>query len=111
MVERGVRYIQIFMSAQPWDSHNGLENSIRSAAGQTDQPVAAIVKDLKQRGLLADVLVIWGGEFGRLPIAQMRDKKNYASAGRDHGPRGFTLWMAGGGIKPGVSYGSTDEVG
>ncbi|MGC6449547.1 MAG: DUF1501 domain-containing protein, partial [Pirellulaceae bacterium] len=111
MVERGVRYIQIFMSAQPWDSHNGLENSIRSAAGQTDQPVAALVKDLKQRGLLDDVLVIWGGEFGRLPIAQMRDKKNYASAGRDHGPRGFTLWMAGGGIKPGVSYGSTDEVG
>ena len=111
MVERGVRYIQIFMSAQPWDSHNGLENSFRSAAGQTDQPVAALVKDLKQRGLLDDVLVIWGGEFGRLPIAQMRDKKNYASAGRDHGPRGFTLWMAGGGIKPGVSYGSTDEVG
>jgi len=111
MVERGVRYVQIFMSGQPWDSHNGLENSIRSAAGQTDQPVAALVKDLKQRGLLDDVLVVWGGEFGRLPIAQMRDKKNYESAGRDHGPRGFTLWMAGGGIKPGVSYGGTDEVG
>ncbi|MBA63997.1 MAG: hypothetical protein CMJ76_16705 [Planctomycetaceae bacterium] len=111
MVERGVRYVQIFMSGQPWDSHNGLEGSIRSAAGQTDQPVAALVKDLKQRGLLDDVLVVWGGEFGRLPIAQMKDKKNYASAGRDHGPRGFTLWMAGGGVKPGVSFGGTDEVG
>ena len=111
MVERGVRYVQIFMSAQPWDSHNNLEKSIRSAAGKTDKPVAALLADLKQRGLLDDVLVIWGGEFGRLPIAQIRDKNNLAGAGRDHGPRGFTLWMAGGGIKPGVSYGATDEIG
>jgi arylsulfatase A-like enzyme len=111
MVERGVRYVQIFMSGQPWDSHSKLEESIGSAAGKTDKPVAALLADLKQRGLLDDVLVIWGGEFGRLPIAQVRDKSKLAGAGRDHGPRGFTLWMAGGGIKPGVSYGATDEIG
>ena len=111
MVERGVRYVQIFMSAQPWDSHTNLEKTIRSAADKTDKPVAALLADLKQRGLLDDVLVIWGGEFGRLPIAQIRDKNNLAGAGRDHGPRGFTLWMAGGGIKPGISYGATDEIG
>jgi len=111
MIERGVRYVQIFMNGQPWDSHNNLENSIRGAAGRTDQPVAALIEDLKDRDMLDEVLVVWGGEFGRLPIAQMRDKKNYSSAGRDHGPRGFTLWMAGGGIRPGVSYGATDEVG
>ncbi|MEC7564769.1 MAG: DUF1501 domain-containing protein [Planctomycetota bacterium] len=111
MVERGVRYVQIFMSAQPWDSHTNLAKSIGSAAGKTDKPVAALVADLKQRGLLDEVLVIWGGEFGRLPIAQLRDKKDVTGAGRDHGPRGFTLWMAGGGIKPGVSYGATDEIG
>jgi uncharacterized protein (DUF1501 family) len=99
------------MSAQPWDSHNNLEQSISSVAGKTDKPVAALLADLKQRGLLDDVLVIWGGEFGRLPIAQLRDKKQVAGAGRDHGPRGFTLWMAGGGIKPGISYGATDEIG
>ena len=111
MIERGVRYVQIFLNGQPWDSHNNLENSIRTAAGRTDQPVAALIEDLKDRDMLDEVLVVWGGEFGRLPIAQMRDKKNYSSAGRDHGPRGFTLWMAGGGIRPGVSYGATDEVG
>ena len=111
MVERGVRYVQIFMNGQPWDSHSNLEKSLRGAAGRTDQPVAALLEDLKDRGLLDEVLVVWGGEFGRLPIAQMQDDKNYSSAGRDHGPRGFTLWMAGGGIQPGVSYGTTDEVG
>ena len=111
MVERGVRYVQIFMNGQPWDSHSNLEKSLRGAAGRTDQPVAALLEDLKDRGLLDEVLVVWGGEFGRLPIAQMQDNKNYSSAGRDHGPRGFTLWMAGGGIQPGVSYGTTDEVG
>ncbi|MFP6618039.1 MAG: DUF1501 domain-containing protein, partial [Pirellulaceae bacterium] len=111
LVERGVRYIQLFINAQIWDSHNNLKSSITSAAGRTDQPVAALLADLKQRGLLDETLVIWGGEFGRLPLAQLRDKNNVKSAGRDHGPRGFSLWMAGGGIKPGITYGNTDEIG
>ena len=111
LVERGVRYIQLFINQQIWDSHNNLESSITSAAGRTDQPVAALLADLKQRGLLDETLVIWGGEFGRLPLAQLRDKSNVKSAGRDHGPRGFSLWMAGGGIKPGITYGNTDEIG
>jgi hypothetical protein len=111
LVERGVRYIQLFINQQIWDSHNNLKSSITSAAGRTDQPVAALLADLKQRGLLDETLVIWGGEFGRLPLAQLRDKNNVKSAGRDHGPRGFSLWMAGGGIKPGITYGNTDEIG
>jgi hypothetical protein len=111
LVERGVRYIQLFINGQIWDNHSNLEKSLRSAAGRTDKPVAALLADLKQRGLLDDTLVIWGGEFGRLPIAQIRDKNNIAAAGRDHGPRGFSVWMAGGGVKGGVTYGNTDEIG
>lgn len=111
LVERGVRYIQLFINEQIWDSHDNLHGSIISAAGRTDQPVAALLADLKQRGMLDETLVIWGGEFGRLPIAQLTSGKNLKNAGRDHGPRGFSLWMAGGGIKPGITYGSTDEFG
>lgn len=110
LVERGVRFVQLFINAQIWDNHSRLESSLKSAAGRTDQPVAALLRDLKQRGLLDRTLVVWGGEFGRLPIAQLRDK-NATNAGRDHGPRGFSLWMAGGGVKGGVTYGGTDEIG
>jgi len=101
----------LFINGQIWDNHSNLEKSLRAASGRTDKPVAALLADLKQRGLLDETLVIWGGEFGRLPIAQIRDKKNIAAAGRDHGPRGFSLWMAGGGVKGGVTYGNTDEIG
>jgi hypothetical protein len=111
LVERGVRYVQLFINGQIWDNHNRLESSLRAAAERTDQPVGALLRDLKQRGLLQDTLVIWGGEFGRLPIAQFPAGGDYTSAGRDHGPRGFSIWMAGGGIKGGVTYGNTDEIG
>jgi hypothetical protein len=111
LVERGVRYVQLYINGQIWDSHNNLKASLETACGRTDQPVAALLGDLKQRGLLDDTLLIWGGEFGRLPIAQISNKKNSATAGRDHGPRGFSLWMAGGGIKPGITYGGTDDIG
>ena len=82
-----------------------------SAAGRTDQPVAALLTDLQQRGQLDETLVVWGGEFGRLPIAQIRNKEDVSRAGRDHGPAGFSLWMAGGGVRGGVTHGSTDEIG
>ena len=112
LVERGVRFVQIFINGQIWDNHNQLEKTLRTACDRTDQPVAALLKDLKQRGLLESTLVIWGGEFGRLPIAQVsKDKTAAANAGRDHGPRGFSLWMAGAGIKGGTVYGNTDEIG
>ena len=111
LVERGVRYVQIFINGQIWDSHNGLKNSLVSACGRTDKPVAALLTDLKQRGLLDSTLVVWGGEFGRLPIAQMPNGASLSRAGRDHGPRGFSLWMAGGGVKGGTVFGGTDEIG
>jgi hypothetical protein len=109
LVERGVRFIQIYINAQIWDNHSKIEENLRTACGRTDKPVAALLQDLKQRGLLAKTLVLWGGEFGRMPIAQF--EKNTKDAGRDHNPRAFTLWMAGGGVKPGISYGATDDVG
>ncbi len=109
LVERGVRYVQLFINAQIWDNHSQIEGNLRTACERTDKPVAALLKDLKQRGLLAKTLVLWGGEFGRMPIAQF--EKNAKDAGRDHNPRAFTLWMAGGGVKPGVCYGGTDELG
>jgi len=111
LVERGVRYVQLFINGQIWDSHNNLEKSVKGASERTDQPVAALLKDLRQRGLFDNVLVIWGGEFGRLPIAQLPKGKDISAAGRDHGPRGFSLWMAGAGIKGGTVYGNTDDVG
>jgi hypothetical protein len=104
LVERGVRYVQLFINSQIWDNHSGLEGGIRKACARTDQPVAALLADLKQRGLLDDTLVIWGGEFGRLPISQSKN-------GRDHGRQGFTIWMAGGGVKAGHIHGATDEFG
>jgi hypothetical protein len=105
MAERDVRFIQLYHRG--WDQHNNLPRRLREQCEDTDQPSAALVKDLKQRGLLDDTLVIWGGEFGRTVYCQGRiEKDNY---GRDHHGRCFTIWMAGGGIKPGISYGLTDD--
>jgi hypothetical protein len=107
LVERGVRLVQIYIEGQIWDNHSEIKKGLEYACGKTDKPAAALVADLKQRGLLDRTLVVWGGEFGRLPIAQAPGDK----AGRDHGPSGFSIWMAGGGVKAGVGYGSTDEIG
>ena len=107
LAERGVRFIQLYNRG--WDQHNNLPGQIRKQAEATDQPQAALLKDLKQRGMLDDTLVIWGGEFGRTTYCQGKlTKDNY---GRDHHPRCFTMWFAGGGIKPGISYGKTDDYG
>ncbi|TWU61883.1 DUF1501 domain-containing protein [Crateriforma conspicua] len=107
LAERDVRFIQLYH--QGWDQHSNLPKQIRGQASETDQASAALVKDLKQRGLLDDTLVIWGGEFGRTSYSQgTLTATNY---GRDHHPRCFTMWMAGGGIKPGMTYGATDEFG
>ena len=100
--ERGVRFVQC--NANGWDAHSGLTGNHGSRAKEVDRPIAALIRDLKQRGLLDDTLVVWGGEFGRTPVSQNAD-------GRDHNPWGFTMWMAGGGVKPGVSFGETDEYG
>ncbi|MEZ4776236.1 MAG: DUF1501 domain-containing protein [Bacteroidia bacterium] len=107
LAERGVKFIQLYH--QDWDHHGGLPAGIRAEAKQTDQASAALVMDLKQRGLLDDTLVIWGGEFGRTNYSQ--GKLTKTDYGRDHHPRCFTLWMAGGGVKKGFSYGETDEFG
>ena len=107
MVERGVRFVQIYPRGQMWDNHSNIKSSLPEACRQSDKPTAALLRDLRQRGLLDDVLVLWGGEFGRLPMAQ----GDYGKAGRDHGPSGFTNWMAGGGVKGGVVYGETDDIG
>jgi hypothetical protein len=105
LCERGVRFVQLFHRG--WDTHAGLPNQLRQRAKETDQPTAALVKDLKQRGLLDETLVVWGGEFGRTVYCQGDLAAN--NYGRDHHPRCFTMWLAGGGIKPGFSYGATDE--
>jgi len=107
LVERGVRFVQLYHMG--WDQHDNLPKDIRNLAKDTDQPSAALIMDLKNRGLLEDSLVIWGGEFGRTNYCQGNlTVENY---GRDHHPRSFTIWMAGGGIKPGFVYGETDEFG
>ena len=107
LIERGVRFVQLYIESQIFDSHGDIQGSLNYACGKTDKPVAALLKDLKQRGLLDSTLVVWGGEFGRLPISQGNGK----AAGRDHGPNGFSVWMAGGGVKGGTTYGSTDDIG
>lgn len=110
LIERGVRIVQIYMNTtrgdNPWDHHGGLKENLENSCQETDKPVAALLKDLKQRGLLESTLLVWGGEFGRLPLAQ--STKN---PGRDHGANGFSVWLAGGGIKGGVAHGATDEFG
>ena len=100
--ESGVRFVQC--NSNGWDHHFDLRNSLTEMCAQVDKPIAGLVKDLKARGLLDETLVIWGGEFGRTPTAENAD-------GRDHNPHGFTMWLAGGGIKPGITYGRTDEYG
>jgi hypothetical protein len=109
LAERGVRYVQVYHgSGQPWDSHANIEANHRRLAQENDQPVAALLSDLKARGMLEDTLVIWGGEMGRTPTVQLPVT---AKQGRDHHSDGFSLWMAGGGVKGGMMYGRTDEVG
>jgi hypothetical protein len=108
LVERGVRFVQLFLGGQPWDNHNDLKTALPAICRRTDQPAAALVTDLKQRGLLDSTIVHWGGEIGRLPVSEGDlDEK----VGRDHNGQGFSIWVAGGGFKPGMTYGATDEVG
>jgi hypothetical protein len=114
MLEKGVRFVQVWHgSGQPWDSHNEIEKEHRKLAHESDQPIAALLKDLKQRGMLEDTLVIWGGEFGRTPTVELAEKGANTGAmnGRDHNPHGFSMWLAGGGVKPGMVYGATDDFG
>lgn len=110
LVERGVRFVQLFHSGQPWDNHNSIATGLPSICRKTDQPSAALVKDLKQRGMLDSTIVHWGGEIGRLPVTE-NDSGEAAKAGRDHNGQGFSIWMAGGGIKGGMAFGETDEFG
>ncbi|WP_265593615.1 DUF1501 domain-containing protein [Verrucomicrobium sp. BvORR034] len=110
LLERGVRFVQLWHGAgQPWDNHEKIEENHRKLAAEIDQPIAALLSDLKQRGLLDETLVIWGGEFGRTPTVEMGG--GTSKLGRDHNHYGFTVWMAGGGIKGGTVHGSTDELG
>ena len=111
LVERGVRFVQLYINAHIWDNHTALASDLKGACDRTDQPIAALLGDLKQRGLLESTLVVWGGEFGRLPIAQLPPDKNERNAGRDHNKNAFCSWMAGAGIKSGTTYGATDELG
>jgi len=108
MVERGVRFINIYHEG--WDAHSNVEGNVRNNCRETDQASAALVKDLKQRGLLDDTLVVWGGEFGRTPMVETNPALGRA-LGRDHHPQAFTIWMAGGGVKGGQTIGATDELG
>jgi len=102
LAERGVRFIQLYH--RDWDHHGGVKDGIATKAGEVDRPTAALINDLKQRGMLDDTLVVWGGEFGRTPMSQGGD-------GRDHHIKGFSYFLAGGGIKGGITHGATDELG
>jgi hypothetical protein len=109
MVERGVRFVNVIHAS--WDHHSNLDNELGYNAQMADQPIAALIKDLKQRGLLDETLVVWGGEFGRTPMRENRGGSYGRYTGRDHHPFAFTMWMAGGGIKSGTNFGTSDEVG
>jgi arylsulfatase A-like enzyme len=113
LLERGVRFVQIWQRpGQPWDAHDELEKNHRDLAGECDQPIGALLKDLKQRGLLESTLVIWGGEFGRTPTVEIPTPGvSKIGNGRDHNHYGFSMWLAGGGVKGGMTYGATDELG
>jgi uncharacterized protein (DUF1501 family) len=105
LVENGVRFIQLYSGAgSKWDSHKGIEVNHSRLCNAVDKPIAGLLADLKARGMLEETLVIWGGEFGRTPMSEQGD-------GRDHNPTGFTMWMAGGGVKGGQTYGATDDLG
>ncbi|MEI8380262.1 MAG: DUF1501 domain-containing protein [Planctomycetota bacterium] len=104
LIERGVRFVQLFLAGQPWDTHSKNAATLKTNCARVDQPSAALVQDLKQRGLLDRTIVLWGGEFGRLPVSQGTD-------GRDHNRHANSLWIAGGGFKPGFCYGQTDDFG
>ncbi|HZV05516.1 MAG TPA: DUF1501 domain-containing protein [Gemmataceae bacterium] len=108
LMERGVRFINIYHEG--WDAHSDVSGNHKKNCGETDRASAALVKDLRQRGLLDDTLVIWGGEFGRTPMVETNPALG-RSLGRDHHPQAFTMWLAGGGVKPGLTYGATDELG
>jgi hypothetical protein len=108
LVERGVRFVNIFHEA--WDHHSDVEGGLRTQCGLTDKPCAALVKDLKQRGLLDETLVVWGGEFGRTPMVESNAALG-RKLGRDHHPQAFTMWLAGGGVRAGITLGKTDELG
>lgn len=111
LLERGVRYVQLWHGAgQPWDNHNAIEASHRKLAAEIDQPIAALMSDLKQRGMFEDTLIVWGGEFGRTPTVELSGD-GQSTLGRDHNHYGFSVWLAGGGIKGGTVYGATDEFG
>jgi hypothetical protein len=105
LVERGVRFVQVYYGdGQPWDTHSNHNASVQKLCQDIDQPTAALLADLKQRGMLEDTLVVWGGEFGRTPTSENGD-------GRDHNHHGFSMWLAGGGVRGGMTYGETDEFG
>jgi hypothetical protein len=105
MVERGVRFVQVYSGdTNGWDAHNNVLKNHGPLCAATDLPIAGLLSDLKQRGLWDDTLVIWGGEFGRMPMSEQ-------GTGRDHNPWGYTMWLAGGGVKPGYVHGATDDVG
>lgn len=111
LVERGVRFVQLWHGAgQPWDNHSNIEAEHRKLSGQLDQPVAALLSDLKQRGMFEDTLILFGGEFGRTPTVELNAQGKPIN-GRDHNHWGFSVWLAGGGIKGGTTYGATDEIG
>ena len=113
LVERGVRFVQLWHGKdQPWDSHDQIEKNHRNLAAQCDQAIGALLQDLKDRGMLEETLVLWGGEFGRTPTVELPSGANAGTtSGRDHNHHGFTMWMAGGGIKPGHVHGATDPFG
>jgi Protein of unknown function (DUF1501) len=116
MVERGVRFVQIYSGGgnaggqNTWDGHHGIEENLKLHCPEVDQPIAALLTDLEQRGLLESTLVVWGGEFGRMPVSETFNTGG-KPGGRDHNPKGFTYWLAGAGVRPGVSVGETDEIG
>src|SRR5207342_3616133 len=108
MIERGVRFVNIYHEG--WDAHSDVAGNLRTNCGATDRASAALIQDLKSRGLLDDTLVVWGGEFGRTPMVETNPALG-RSLGRDHHPQAFTMWLAGGGVRPGVTFGATDEMG
>ncbi|MBM3846322.1 MAG: DUF1501 domain-containing protein [Verrucomicrobia bacterium] len=116
LVERGVRFVQLYSGGggaggqNTWDGHHGIEENLKLHCPEVDQPIAALLEDLEQRGLLDETLVVWGGEFGRMPVSETFNTGG-KPGGRDHNPKGFTYWLAGGGVKGGTSYGETDELG